>query len=62
MWLGAPEQRIILVDYDPMKHGKLYQLIYYQVRLLLFVRDVVLIQLMLSTGRTLPPPTITYRK
>ncbi|MEZ4712076.1 MAG: hypothetical protein R3A44_33120 [Caldilineaceae bacterium] len=57
MWIGAPEKRIILVDYDPMKHGRLYQWVYYQVRLLLFIRDIILIQLMLSTGRTLSPPT-----
>jgi hypothetical protein len=42
--------RVILVDYDPILHGKLYQLVYYNVRLLLFVRDLVLIAWMALTG------------
>jgi hypothetical protein len=36
-------QQIILVDYDPIPHGKLYQFIYYNIRLLLFLRDLLLI-------------------
>jgi hypothetical protein len=41
--LLTADRRIILVDYDPVKQGKLYQMIYYSVRLVLFVRDLVLI-------------------
>lgn len=55
MWIGEPEARIILVDYDPMKQSRLYQFIYYHVRLLLFVRDVVLVWFMLPRGRVPPP-------
>ncbi len=55
MWIGEPEERIILVDYDPMKHSKLYQFVYYHVRLLLFIRDIALIWFMLPTGRVPPP-------
>jgi hypothetical protein len=43
---AAPERRIILVDYDPVPHGRLYRFVYYKMRLLLFVRDLVLIFLM----------------
>lgn len=46
--LLTPEQQIILVDYDFIPHGKLYQFIYYNIRLLLFVRDLVLILRMMS--------------
>ena len=41
--LLTADRRVILVDYDPIKQGKLYQLLYYSVRLVLFVRDAVLI-------------------
>jgi hypothetical protein len=43
---AAPERRILLVDYDPVPRSKLYRLIYYTIRLLLFGRDLVLIHLM----------------
>jgi len=52
MLTAAPENRIILVDYDPVTRGKLYQLIYYHVRLWLFWRDLVLILIMVLTGWT----------
>ncbi|MEZ4867444.1 MAG: hypothetical protein R3C14_39325 [Caldilineaceae bacterium] len=47
---APPNRRIILVDYDPVTRGKLYQLIYYQVRLWLFWRDLALIALMFIAG------------
>ena len=50
MLTAGPEQRIILVDYDPVTRGKLYQLIYYHIRLWLFWRDLLLIGLMVLTG------------
>lgn len=50
MLTAAPEHRIILVDYDPVTRGKLYQLIYYHVRLWLFWRDLLLIGLMVWSG------------
>ncbi len=50
MLTAAPDQRIILVDYDPVTRGKLYQLIYYHIRLWLFWRDLLLIGVMLLTG------------
>jgi len=45
-----PEPRIILVDYDPVTRSKLYQRIYYALRALLFVRDLLLLFVMLITG------------
>ncbi|MEZ4730175.1 MAG: hypothetical protein R3E79_23855 [Caldilineaceae bacterium] len=50
MLTAAPERRVILVDYDPVTRGKLYQLIYYTIRLWLFWRDLMLIGLMVLTG------------
>lgn len=52
MLTAAPENRIILVDYDPVTRGKLYQLLYYNVRLWLFWRDLLLIGIMVLTGWT----------
>ncbi len=49
----SPEQRLILVDYDPIKKSELYKFIYYTVRRLLFLRDLALITLMEKTGRVL---------
>lgn len=37
------DHQIILVDYDPIPHSKLYQFVYYNIRLLLFLRDLLLI-------------------
>lgn len=45
-----PEPRIILVDYDPVTRGKLYQQIYYALRALLFARDLALLVIMIVTG------------
>lgn len=50
MMTRAEEPRIILVDYDPVKRGKLYQRIYYTARAILFGRDLLLIALMVLTG------------
>lgn len=47
---GQGKSRIILVDYDPVRRSKLYQRIYYAVRLVLFVRDLALIGVMVATG------------
>lgn len=47
---AAPERRIVLVDYDPVPHGPLYQFAYYHMRLLLFLRDLVLILVMVGWG------------
>ncbi len=46
----TPERQIILVDYDPVKQSKLYQFVYYNVRLALFLREIVLIWLMVQFG------------
>jgi len=45
-----PERRIILVDYDPVQRSKLYQFVYYNARCALFLRDLVLIGVMVSGG------------
>lgn len=50
MLTAEPESRIILVDYDPVMRSRLYQLVYYNVRLWLFWRDLVLILIMVLTG------------
>jgi hypothetical protein len=42
----APERRIVLVDYDIVRRGRLYRLIYFAVRWMLFWRDHMLILLM----------------
>jgi hypothetical protein len=42
----APERRIVLVDYDIVRRGWLYRLIYFAVRWMLFWRDHMLILLM----------------
>jgi len=52
--LRTPEGRVILIDYDPMPHGRLYQLVYYSIRLLLFGRDLALISLLVLRG-AVPP-------
>jgi hypothetical protein len=51
MLTNAPKRRLILVDYDPIKAGRLYRLLYYSVRLLLFGRDIALLLTMLVSGR-----------
>jgi hypothetical protein len=42
----APERRVVLVDYDIVRRGPLYRLIYFAVRWMLFWRDHALIQRM----------------
>lgn len=46
MLTDAHERRVVLVDYDFVRRGRLYRLIYYAVRWMLFWRDHVLILLM----------------
>ena len=50
MLLDTKKPRVILVDYDTVPHGKLYTLVYYYVRLVLFFRDLALIALMVMFG------------
>lgn len=53
MLLQEPEMRIVLIDYDPVRKGRLYRAIYFAVRRLLLLRDlVVLVWLLRSTGRS----------
>jgi hypothetical protein len=40
------------VDYDPVQKGRLYRTLYYAARVLLFLRDWVLIQRMVCGLRT----------
>jgi hypothetical protein len=47
MLTAAPERRVVLVDYDVVRRGRLYRQIYFAVRWMLFWRDHVLILLML---------------
>ena len=42
--------KVMLVDYDPVERSKLYLLVYYTARRLLFLRDMVLIWLMEKWG------------
>ena len=50
MLTAAPEQRVVLVDYDPVQRSKLYQFVYYNVRRVLFLRDLALLKVMEKTG------------
>ena len=50
MLTAAPDRRVILVDYDPVTRGWFYQFVYYNVRLWLFWRDLLLIAIMVLTG------------
>lgn len=45
------ENRLLLIDYDPVRKGPVYQFVYYNMRRLLFVRDWVLIGFMELFGR-----------
>jgi hypothetical protein len=47
------ELRVVLVDYDPVRRGRLYRTIYYLVRWALFFRDHTLIVLM-QRGMPIP--------
>ena len=49
----APERRIVLVDYDIVRRGRLYRLIYFAVRWMLFWRDHMLILFMLKRSFSL---------
>lgn len=49
----APDQQLLLVDYDPVKKSQRYKFVYYNVRRLLFLRDLILIRLMERTGHVL---------
>lgn len=62
MLTAAPDHRIILVDYDPVTRSKLYQQVYYAVRLWLFWRDLLLIGIMLFTGYVPALPATTRRE
>jgi hypothetical protein len=42
----APERRVVLVDYDIVRRGRLYRMVYFAVRWMLFWRDHILILLM----------------
>jgi len=53
MWTTTPAPRIVLVDYDIVRRGRLYKLIYYAVRWMLFWRDHALIMLM-RRGTSVP--------
>ena len=55
MLTEGPEQRLLLVDYDPIKKSQRYKFVYYNVRRLLFLRDLTLIAGMEKTGRLLRP-------
>jgi len=46
----APECRIVLVDYDPVRQGRLYRLVYFAVRRVLLLRDLALLAWMRSGG------------
>lgn len=51
MLTDEADPRVILVDYDPVTRSKLYQRIYYALRAVLFLRDLILIGVMVLTGR-----------
>jgi hypothetical protein len=51
MLTAAPERRVVLVDYDVVRRSRLYRLIYFAARWLLFWRDHALILLMRRGGR-----------
>jgi hypothetical protein len=38
-----PEYRIVLIDYDPVRRGRLYRLTYFAVRRLLLLRDLAVL-------------------
>ncbi len=43
MLLQEPETRIVLIDYDPVRRGRLYRAIYFAARRLLLLRDLVVL-------------------
>ena len=50
MLTAAPERRVVLVDYDPVQRSRFYQFVYYNIRRVLFLRDLVLLKVMEKTG------------
>lgn len=48
LYTGNPERPIALVDYDFVRQGQLYKLVYYLVRLVLFWRDRLVIRIVLG--------------
>jgi hypothetical protein len=52
MLLQAPETRIVLIDYDPVRRGRLYRLIYFTVRRILFLRDLAALAWMRRDARS----------
>lgn len=50
MLVKDPDIRIVLVDYDTVNRSRLYKLVYYTARQVLFWRDYVLIRMMEATG------------
>ncbi len=48
LWTGDPERPVALVDYDPVRRSRLYRRIYYAVRQMLFLRDHLVIRLILG--------------
>lgn len=48
MLAQSPAIRVILVDYDPVRQNKIYKLIYFAVRRILLVRDLILISCLRS--------------
>jgi hypothetical protein len=51
MLTHAPEQRIVLVDYDAVKRGWFYRFIYYNMRMALFGRDYLMVLWMVLGGK-----------
>ena len=54
MLTPAPERRVVLVDYDIVRRGRIYRMVYFAVRWMLFWRDHALILLMRRSTRILP--------
>ena len=48
--LWTPDQKIQLIDYDPVRRSPLYKRVYYSARAILFFRDLFFIWLMKKTG------------
>lgn len=49
LWTGDPQRPIVLVDYDDVRHSRLYRRVYYATRQVLFLRDQLVILLKLKT-------------
>jgi len=55
MLTAGPDRRVVLVDYDFVRRGRFYRVIYFTVRWMLFWRDHMLIMLM-RRGASVPGP------